>query len=141
MHWRNMLTYDAVKDLLVNKYGFEVVKPEDLSLEQEIRIFRDAAVIVGAEGAGLYAACYSRQGQLFISISDEDYVMGILASATSGRGSDIAYCLGESYRADSDVARRKSYGHSEFSVAPSLVEKLLDVALPRMAAQNRNIDG
>jgi hypothetical protein len=131
-HWRNMLTYDAVRETLVNDYSFEVVRPEKLNLEEELRLFSDNRIIAGAEGAGLYGACYSRPGQVFISISDEDYVMPILGSATTCRGSQVAYAFGESFRADSDVDRRKPFGHSDFAIAPSSVAKLIDIVLQKL---------
>jgi capsular polysaccharide biosynthesis protein len=124
--WRNMLTYDAVREMLIDRYKFEVLRPELLSLEDEIRTYRDAAMMIGAEGAGLYSAVYARPGQTFMAIGDEDYIMPILGSAASGRGFDVAYVFGESVRADSDVERRQPAGHSDFVVDPNKVAELVD---------------
>lgn len=124
--WRNMLTYDAVRQMLVDRYKFEVMRPETLSLEDEIIAYRDAAMMIGAEGAGLYSAVYARPGQTFMAIGDEDYIMPILGSAASGRGFDVAYVFGESLRADADVARRLPAGHSDFVIAPQKVAELVD---------------
>jgi hypothetical protein len=124
--WRNMLTYDAVRQMLVDRYDFEVLRPELLSLEDEIIAYRDAAMMIGAEGAGLYSAVYARPGQVFMAIGDEDYIMPILSSAASGRNFDVGYVFGESIRADSDVERRLPAGHSDFVIDPEKVAMLIE---------------
>jgi len=127
--WRNMLTYDAVRQMLVDRYKFEAIRPELLSLEDEIRTYRDAALMIGAEGAGLYSAVFARPGQTFMAIGDEDYIMPILGSAAAGRGFDVGYVFGESLRADTDVERRLPAGHSDFVIDPEVVARLVDQIL------------
>jgi hypothetical protein len=127
--WRNMLTYDAVRQMLVDRYNFEVIRPELLSLDDEIRTYRDAALMIGAEGAGLYSAVYGRAGQTFMAIGDEDYIMPTLGSAAAVRGFDVGYAFGESLRADTDVERRLPGGHSDFFIDPEIVASLVEQIL------------
>ncbi len=39
-------------DLLIEEFGFQVISPDKLSIEDEIRLFQGAEIVVGAEGAG-----------------------------------------------------------------------------------------
>lgn len=130
--WRNMLNFEAVKDLLVEKHGFELVKPEMLSLREEIEIFRNAQIIVGAEGAGLYGSVYSQQASAVISISDEDYSMPILGSIAENKGFKVGYVFGESMRSEQDMKRRLTLGHSDFVVDPELVNKSVLASLSEL---------
>jgi hypothetical protein len=124
--WRNLHTYQAVQDMLVARYGFEVIRPEHLSVEEEIRTYKSADIVIGAEGAGLYSAVFAGVGQTYLAIGDEDYIMPVLGSAATGRGFDVGYVFGESYRADTDVERRLPAGHADFAVDPAAVALLVD---------------
>lgn len=127
--WRNMLTYDMVKDMLVEEYGFEVIRPETLTLAEEINLYRNVEIMIGAEGAGLYSSVFSKKGSTFISIGDEDYIMPVLASAAKFCDFDVAYVFGDSMRSDFDVARRKPYGHSDFAVNPQTVKQVVEAVV------------
>lgn len=127
--WRSMLTYPAVAQMLKERYGFEEVRPEHLSLDEEIHLYRDARMVIGAEGAGLYSAVYAQPGATYVSVGDEDYIMPVLGSAASVRGFDVAYVFGESLRADSDVRRRLPTGHADYMVDPATVAKMIEQLL------------
>ena len=127
--WRNLHTYRAIQDRLVSQYGFEVVRPELLTLAEEIEIYRTAVIVIGAEGAGLYSAVYAGPGQTYLAIGDQDYIMPVLGSAASAKGFDVGYVFGESYRADTDVDRRVPAGHSDFAVDPDSVAALVERVL------------
>lgn len=127
--WRNMLNYNAVREGLVEKYGFEVVRPETLSLYDEIDLYRRADVIVGAEGAGLYGAVYSQPGAAVISISDEDYAMPIMGSIASMRDLHLGYVFGESFQSRLDLNRRLGGGHTDYVVSPLEVLRGVDAAM------------
>ena len=128
---RNLHTYQAVREMLVSRYGFEVIKPELLGLYEEIQTYKSAEIVIGAEGAGLYSAVFAEPGQTYLAIGDEDYIMPILGSAATGRGFDVGYVFGESYRADSDVKRRLPAGHADFVVDPDAVANLVEKVIAR----------
>lgn len=129
--WRNMLNYETVKTMLVTDYGFEVVAPETLTLEQEVATYANAEIVVGAEGAGMYGAVFSKPGAIFLTLCDEDYVMPILGTLAQVRNIDIGYVFGESLRADADVKRRLPYGHADFVVDIERVEQAVKSAIAR----------
>jgi capsular polysaccharide biosynthesis protein len=123
--WRNMVTYDAVRHMLVERHGFEVVRPETLTLEEEILMFNHAKVVVGAEGAGLYASVFCQDKANVISLCDEDYMMPILGTIAKIRDFSLYHVFGESFRADSDLRRRLPYGHCDFAVDPVEVDRMV----------------
>ena len=129
--WRNLLNYETVRQLLVDQYGFEEIAPEQLTLEEEVKLYNSAEVIVGAEGAGLYGSVFASRGSTVISICDEDYAMPILGTLAYQRDFDVGYVFGESMRADTDLARRLPWGHADFVVDPRRVEEAVATTLLR----------
>lgn len=127
--WRNMLNYSTVRDSLVENFGFEVIRPETLSLHDEVELYRRANVIVGAEGAGLYGAVYSQPGASIISISDEDYAMPIMGSIASMRDLHLGYVFGESFQSRLDLRRRLGGGHTDYVISPSEVVRGVNAAM------------
>jgi len=59
-------------DLLrtIRGLGFQVVKPECLSLADQIRTFKDAEVVLGAFGAGLTNMLFSRAPSMILELQD-----------------------------------------------------------------------
>lgn len=129
--WRNMLNYESLQSLLVKDYGFEVVAPERLSLTEEVATYANAEIVIGAEGAGMYGAVFSKPGSAYLTICDEDYVMVILATIAEKRGIDLGYVFGESFRSDDDVLRRLPFGHADFVIDLAKVEEALIAAIAR----------
>ncbi len=129
--WRNMLNYESVRSMLVTEYGFEVVAAEKLTLEEEVATYANAEIVVGAEGAGMYGAVFSRPGAIYLTLCDEDCVMPILGTLAQVRGIDIGYVFGESMRADVDVERRLPFGHADFMIDLERVERAIQAAIAR----------
>lgn len=127
--WRNMLNYHSVREALVEMHGFEVIRPETLSLYDEIELYRRADMIVGAEGAGLYGAVYSQPGAAVISISDEDYAMPIMGSIASMKDLHVGYVFGESFQSRLDLKRRLGGGHTDYVVSASEVIRAVHAAM------------
>lgn len=61
------INYDAAMDLLA-QYGFESVKLEDHSVEEQIRIFKEAEVVLAPHGAGLSGICFCSKDAKIIEI-------------------------------------------------------------------------
>ncbi|MCF8467934.1 MAG: glycosyltransferase family 61 protein [Sneathiella sp.] len=127
--WRNMINYEIVRDLLVEEFGFVVVAPEKMTLSEEVATYANADIVVGAEGAGMYGAVFSKPGTKYITLCDEDYVMPILGTIAEIRQLKIGYVFGESFRSDADVARRLPTGHADFTVDVGRVEKAVRQAI------------
>src|SRR5690348_4334189 len=59
-------------DLLrtIRDLGFQVVKPESLSLADQMRTFKDAKVVLGAFGAGLTNMLFTRPPSMILELQD-----------------------------------------------------------------------
>lgn len=134
--WRNMLNYESLQSLLVKDHGFQVVAPERLSLTEEVATYANADIVVGAEGAGMYGAVFSKPGSAYLTICDEDYVMVILATIAERRGIDLGYVFGESFRSDEDVRRRLPFGHADFAIDLAKVEEAVMAAIARIGERS-----
>jgi hypothetical protein len=131
--WRNMLNYSAVCDLLIRDLGFELVAPDKLSLEEEIALFQESKIVVGAEGAGLYNCCFMAPGTDVVSLTDQDYVMYVLGAMAAIRGFDVSFVFGESFQADRDLTRKA--GHADFIVDPHRVKACVQAILDQKAKE------
>lgn len=132
--WRNMLNYEPIKAMLIERYGFEIVAAENLTLEEEVRLYNSAEIVVGAEGAGMYGSVFARPNSVYISMCDEDYVMPITASLASIIGFEIAYVFGESRRAASDLRRRLPFGHADFIIDPIRLIEVIETAIQKVSS-------
>jgi hypothetical protein len=56
------LENEAEVENVMRARGFEIIHPEKLKVSDQVRVFSNAAVIVGAVGSGLYNAAFSRPG-------------------------------------------------------------------------------
>lgn len=127
--WRNLINYDTIRQMLVQEFGFEEISPEKLTLAEEVAVYANADIVVGAEGAGMYGAVFSGKKTKYITICDEDYVMPMLSNIAVVRGFDVGYVFGESMRADGDVERRLPYGHADFVVDGDLLRRAIEFAI------------
>jgi capsular polysaccharide biosynthesis protein len=122
--WRNLANYDLICELLIREFGFELVEPDKLNIQDEIRLFQESAIVVGAEGAGLYNCCFMQSGTDVVALADQDYVMYVLGSMAEIRDFNVSYVFGESFQADSDLPRK--LGHADFIVDPIRVKALVE---------------
>ncbi len=61
--WRRILNEPAVIETLAG-FGFEAVRPEELSFEEQVKMFHSAEAVVGARGAGLTNMIFSKDLQI-----------------------------------------------------------------------------
>lgn len=101
------------------KHGFHIVTPSELSFEDEVRLFRNARVIAGPVGAGLYNAVFTRPGCLIIAMSEPAYIMDWPLQLTSLRGHSIGYLLGNSFLS---MEPTHLGGHNSWVLNPDLFE-------------------
>ena len=83
--------------------GFTIVEPSTLSAAEEVSLFRNARLIVGPLGAGLYNALFTRPGAMIVALSDPRYVMDWLPQAAALRGHAHAWCFGLGFEAYDSV--------------------------------------
>jgi hypothetical protein len=76
--------------------GFAIVVPGALTAAEEVTLFRDARLIVGPLGAGLYNTLFTRSGATIVALSDPHYVMEWLPQAAALRGHAHGWMFGVS---------------------------------------------
>jgi capsular polysaccharide biosynthesis protein len=67
---RSTPEHDAMLDELFAAAGFEVVAPETLSIDDQIRLARHARVFAGLAGTALHLACFSPPGAHVLELGD-----------------------------------------------------------------------
>ena len=62
-----IINYNETIEFLTQK-GFEILKLEKLSFEEQVHIFKNAKIVVSAHGAGLTNLCFSSPNCIVIEI-------------------------------------------------------------------------
>jgi capsular polysaccharide biosynthesis protein len=76
--------------------GYEVVFPETMSVEQQIRLFRSARHIVGEYGSGMHGSIFARPGSVICALRGTSHHPGFAQSGLAERfGQKIGYVFGE----------------------------------------------
>lgn len=81
--WRSVLNEEEVIDALA-KEGFEVLRPEELSLVEQIRLFASASMIVGLHGSGLTNVLFAPYASVLEMVGS--YGDGVFYSMTASFG-------------------------------------------------------
>lgn len=68
-------------DELWERNGFEVVHPETLSIDAQMRLLREARVLIGVDGSALHASAFTRPGTPVIVVGNRDRPRGNLTQA------------------------------------------------------------
>jgi capsular polysaccharide biosynthesis protein len=85
---------DQVEELFA-EYGFDIVRPEQLTIRQQVDIFADADVIAGFGGSGLFGAVYSTRPGRRIVISSTGYLARNEWAIAGIKGDDYHHFFGE----------------------------------------------
>jgi capsular polysaccharide biosynthesis protein len=93
---RKFLNEDDVIEL-VKKYDFEIVNPSALSAAEEVALFRNARLLCGPLGAGLYNSIFTAPGALLWILGDPNYVMDWAPELCGLRGHSHGYYFGNSF--------------------------------------------
>lgn len=93
---RRFLNEEKVIELM-KEYDFEIIIPSKLSIEEEVNIFRNAKVVIGALGAGLYNTIFTEPGANIIVLSDPWYVTGWISNIAALRHHHIGFIFGHNF--------------------------------------------
>ncbi|MDD2850948.1 MAG: glycosyltransferase family 61 protein [Desulfuromonadaceae bacterium] len=75
--------------------GFETVAPELLPIDEQIRLFSEASIIVGAAGSGMFSQVWApRDAAIIVLMSEENYKYAL--RETIGY-QQVSACLGQTY--------------------------------------------
>ena len=110
---------------LIEKYGFTVVRPEQLSLAQQVRTFSKARVVLGAHGAGLTNLLFSRPVGLLLELQDARFAPRLWYwKLASMLGHEYSTMTGPVTR-----SRSEGYSYTDFTINPASLEPYLESSL------------
>ena len=116
--YRKVLNEDELLPILL-QYGFEIVHAETLSMFDQIRLFKDASVILGLHGAGLSNMLFAKSTSLILELRYSGGVQNNLFY-------QLASCLEYSYSCFfSDVADGNDFQRANITVDTSLFSTFL----------------
>ena len=70
-HVRSTADWDEQLDREFSAAGFQVMRPEDLSIRDQIAAIRSADVIAGAAGSALHLSAFARSGTRVLEVGDK----------------------------------------------------------------------
>lgn len=93
---RSCLNADEV-EAIATRLGFIVVYPEDHSLPEQVQMFRQAELIAGYAGSGLFTLAFCPEPTRLILLSSENYTARneYLIASVLGHPMDIIWCPAE----------------------------------------------
>jgi hypothetical protein len=91
--WRKILNEEEIVSVL-RKHGFESVQLEDLSFHQQVRLFSQAEMVAGPEGAGMSNLLFSPRGIRVLEMHPPRYVNPMFYSIASALGMEYYYLVG-----------------------------------------------
>ncbi|WBO22433.1 glycosyltransferase family 61 protein [Sphingomonas abietis] len=91
---RTLVNRQAVEDLAID-LGFEIIRPETMTLPEQIRLFASARSIMGECGSALNNAVFSLPGTHVAALQNADHPDHLQAQIALLKGQNIYYALGE----------------------------------------------
>ncbi|MFD1354473.1 glycosyltransferase family 61 protein, partial [Methylorubrum suomiense] len=115
-HNRRTLTERAELEAGARARGFEIVRPEGLSVPEQVALFRSADVLVGEYGSGLHGSLFALPGATIVSFRDNGTELGFLQNS-------LDHALGH---ASGYVFGSARTGEGFFSVQPQDIDFAFD---------------
>lgn len=103
---RKIENFEEVKEIL-NQYGFEFYRPENLTTEEEINVFSQADVILGVAGSNIAGIIYSSNATL-IEILPYDQYMPVYYTLANELDLEYMYIMGEDVTKESENDQHKN---------------------------------
>jgi capsular polysaccharide biosynthesis protein len=108
---------------LIEKYGFTVVRPEQMSLVQQVRTFSKARVVLGAHGAGMTNLLFCPRPATLLELQDAQF-------APRRWYWKVATMLGHQYSTlTGPVTGLRCEGDTDFSIHPDSLDQYLESSL------------
>jgi len=113
------LENEAALEAMLITHGYRTVVLSELTVVQQIELFRSARYIVAPHGAGLTNLIFSRSGASLIELISEDYLNPCFFAVCAARGIEYTGVVSAS------TTNISGYHHSKMIVDIPLVEKLI----------------
>lgn len=118
-HYRNANNAKDIEDMLIAE-GFFMIEPEKLSFKEQVNLFSNAEVLVGATGAAFANLIFCKpETKIIILISDyKNMIYGYWQNMASAVGNKVTYVIGECDDLSSQL-------HSNFQIdLPDLLDAI-----------------
>jgi len=69
---RKLLNQDAIQALLVERYGFSLIDPSAMDFAEQMRVFANADLVVGANGSAMHNCFACRAGTKVVTLVSEE---------------------------------------------------------------------
>ncbi|HEX4709587.1 glycosyltransferase family 61 protein [Phenylobacterium sp.] len=93
--WRNLVNEDAISDALAAR-GFEILFPEDLSFEEQVKMYQAAKVVVAPNGSSLLNAIFAPKDMTLVILSQRGlFNWGTYYGLMRELGYDLTFLCGD----------------------------------------------
>lgn len=114
---RKLRNEAEIKDLFA-RYGFEIVQPETLAINDQIRLFANAKLIAGARGSGMHNVVFARPDTRMLLLTHRRFIQPVDAILTR-RDHALGIAIGE------PVPMSVRDAHLPWTIEVGLVERAL----------------
>jgi hypothetical protein len=123
---RSMENEDEILAAL-QPFGFTVIRAEQLTLQQQIDLFSEAAVIIGPHGAGIQNALWAPRGCVVLELINARYFSGIYWTLSESLGHRYGFVSGRSDESENPL-------QAGYRCDPGLIRRALDLLLKSHSA-------
>jgi capsular polysaccharide biosynthesis protein len=104
--WKRVVNETEVTDLLA-KFGFETIRPERLSLEDQVKLFHAAEMVAGGRGAGLANILFSTRIKVLEITAQAPFVGEVYFGLSQALGHQYHYLFTKRAGTDYEVDLEK----------------------------------
>lgn len=123
---RTVVNEQAIREVFLER-GFEVVNPAELSLSEQITLFRSAEAIAGNAGAAFANLLFCNSGtKVIMTVMRANQNYSFFASLAALNGCELLLVTGSSLRARCVYHTAEDYLHAPYWVSPRRVSRALD---------------
>ena len=117
---RRQLMNEKEVEKVFASYGFHIVHPQNLSVSQQINLFRNADIIAGPSGSGMYNSVFQKQYKKKLILTTRNFVkMSDMLINTSTKG-ELNYLFGNVI--DNDI----TINHAKWIINTEKLKKFLN---------------
>jgi hypothetical protein len=121
---RRLTNEDDIWQQLLHPRGFERVRLEDHSLQEQARLLSTASIVVAPHGAGLSNLVFAPKQCFVVELLNRDWAGTCFWHLSDELGLDYRYIVGEPESGGS--AENSDRQHGDFFVDPALVTECLN---------------
>lgn len=124
-----ILNHQDIEERFIRR-GFQVIHPQTMSIDAQIKAFANASHIVGEYGSGLHSSIFAAAGTPVLCLQSQNMKQYVQAGLGEVLNQPTGFVFGE-FRQDPDPMQNKvpSYADRYCFVDPALAESALDELL------------